>query len=88
MHLWLSISMMLFTQVFKNKEYKIYPPEFSVTLFLHRPDDQSDAAEMVVPAAIATAPSAGGGGDRGSKHSSGSSSNSRKQHPSQNSSSR
>ena len=75
----------MFTQVFKNKEYKIYPPEFSVTLFLHRPDDQSDAAEMVVPAAIA-APSAGG--DRGSKHSSGSSSNSRKQHPSQNSSSR
>ena len=76
--------MMFLTQVFKNKEFKIYPPEFSVTLFLHRPDDQSDAAEMVVPAAIA-APSCG---DRGSKHSSGSSSNSRKQHPSQNSSSR
>ena len=37
-------------QVFKNKEFKIYPPDFSVTLFLHRPDDQSDAAEMVVPA--------------------------------------
>ena len=47
--------------MFKNKEFKIYPPDFSVTLFLHRPDDQSDAAEMVVPAP----PTSGGGSNSG-----------------------
>ena len=35
--------------MFKDKATKVYPEDFSVTLFLHRPDDQSDAVEMATP---------------------------------------